>query len=248
MNLLRILWRIWYYVVIAVVIFALFPIILILALRADWHRHFFWWARLWGKVVVAAMGFRLDKRIEEKIDWKGPFIIAANHTSEIDIMTTLAIAKGRWLFIGKKELTKFPVFGYFYKKTNILVDRSSPRSRRDVYRRAQEKIKEGFGICIYPEGGIPDPSWQLAPFKPGAFRMAIETGIPIIPITFVDNKRRFPDPWTQGAPGKLRCVIHKPISTEGLDEEDAHRLRQDVYKIMSKTLEEYGVEGKTQNQ
>ncbi len=248
MNLLRTLWRIWYYIVIGVVIFALFPVIIVLALRADWHRHFFWWARVWGKIVVTLMGFRIQKIRELKIDWTGPYIIIANHTSEIDIMATLAIAKGRWLFIGKKELAKFPVFGFFYKKTNILVDRSSPRSRRDVYRRAGEKIKEGFGVCIYPEGGIPDPEWRLGPFKPGAFRLAIEAQIPIIPITFVDNKRRFPNEWPGGGPGTLRCVVHKPIPTVGLTESDAPRIRQEAYEVMDKTLESYGIEGRSQNQ
>ena len=194
------------------------------------------------------MGFRIQQIYEQKIDWRGPYVIIANHTSEIDIMATLAIVKGRWLFIGKKELARFPVFGFFYKKTNILVDRSSPRSRREVYHRAHLKINEGFGICIYPEGGIPNTEWRLSPFKPGAFRLAIESQIPIIPITFVDNKRLFPEEWSAASPGTLRCVIHKPIQTTGLEESDAHRLRQVAYSIIDKTLEEYGVEGRSQNQ
>ncbi len=248
MNLFCILWRIWYYVLIALVIILLFPFILVTASRPDWHRHFFWFARLWGKIIVLLMGWRLKVTYESATDWSKPAIIIANHASELDIMATLAIAKGTWLFIGKKELARFPVFGSFYKRTNILVDRSNPYSRRDAYRRAHLKISKGFGVCIYPEGGIPDPRWLLAPFKPGAFRLAVDAQIPIIPITFVDNKRRFPNSWFAGSPGTLRCVVHKPMITKGPDEHSIQRLRRDAYKAIARTLKAHMINGKEQDQ
>ena len=231
--------------VIALAILVLFPFILVLSLREEWHKPFFYFARFWGKMVLVLMGFRLKVKYLDQINWKQPSIIIANHASEIDIMTTLAIAKGTWLFIGKKELAKFPLFGYFYKRTNILVDRSSPRSRREVYLRAKKKMDEGFGICIYPEGGIPDPSWRLVSFKPGAFRIAAESGYPIIPITFVDNKEKFPEEWSAGRPGTLRCVVHPPMYVNS--EKDIDRLQRDAYQIMAQTLREYNVDGKEEN-
>lgn len=226
-------------------IMVLLPFILLLSLREEWHKPFFYFARFWGKLVLVLMGFRLNVKYQAKIEWKRPSIIVANHTSEIDIMTTLAIAKGTWLFIGKKELARFPLFGYFYKRTNILVDRSSLRSRREVYIRAKKKMDEGFGICIYPEGGIPDPAWRLAPFKPGAFRIAAESGYPIIPITFVDNKTLFPEEWDSGRPGTLRCVVHPPVFVKS--EHDIDRAQREVYELMALTLRKYKVDGKEEN-
>lgn len=248
MNLLRILWRIWYYLVIGVAIVLLFPFILVTALVPQWHKAFFWFARLWGKTVVKAMGFRLHVDQKAEVNWNKPFVVIANHTSEIDIMATLALAEGNWLFIGKAELARIPVFGFFYKRTNILVDRASLRSRREVYTRAQEKIEQDYGVCIYPEGGIPDTKWRLAPFKMGAFRLAVETGVPIIPITFVNNKERFPEHWSGGGPGKLHCIIHKPIITTQMNENDVHVLRRKAYRIINETLKGHHVEGKEQYQ
>ena len=74
----------------------------------------------------------------------------------------------------------------------ILVDRSNNRSSYDAYKHASDRIADGVGIAIYPEGGIPSSETKLHRFKSGAFRMAIEQNVDLIPVTFVDNKSRFP--------------------------------------------------------
>ena len=79
------------------------------------------------------------------------YVFVANHTSMTDIMLMLVAVKDHpFVFIGKKELVKIPIFGFFYKRTCILVDRSSPKSRKAVFIRAQKRIMEGASICIFP--------------------------------------------------------------------------------------------------
>jgi 1-acyl-sn-glycerol-3-phosphate acyltransferase len=136
----------------------------------------------------------------------------------IDIMLMLSIVENPFVFVGKKELAKIPLFGFFYKRTCILVDRSSPKSRMEVFERAQKRLKQGMSICIFPEGGVPDESIVLDEFKDGAFRLAIEHEIPVVPMTFYDNKKRFSYTFFSGSPGQLRAKVHHFIETKGKSE------------------------------
>jgi len=134
----------------------------------------------------------------------------------IDIMLMLAVVKNPFVFVGKSELAKIPVFGYFYKKTCILVDRADFKSRQQVFKEAQRKIDTGLSICIFPEGGVPDQeSIVLDYFKDGAFRLAIEHQIDIAPMVFFDNKKRFSFRFFSGSPGKLRVKTLALIATKG---------------------------------
>ena len=173
------------------IIIIMFPFLVISILREEWYPYFFIMARIWAKGILIGMGFRYKVEREQELEDKKSYMLVANHTSMIDIMLMLAIVKNPFVFVGKKELAKIPLFGFFYKRTCILVDRNSPKSRMEVYERAQKRLKQGLSICIFPEGGVPDESIVLDEFKDGAFRLASEHQIPIVPMTFADNKKRF---------------------------------------------------------
>lgn len=164
-------------------------------------------------------------------------MLVANHTSMIDIMLMLYLSKNPFVFVGKKELAKLPLFGFFYKRTNILVDRNDPKSRLDVFRQAEAKLDQGLSVCIFPEGGVPEEHVLLDDFKDGAFRLAIEHQIPILPMTFHDNKKRFSYTFLSGGPGVMRVTIHEPILTAGRKLEDKRLLRDQVYKMIKASLE-----------
>ena len=164
-------------------------------------------------------------------------MIVANHTSMIDIMLMLFIAKDPVVFVGKKELSKIPLFGFIYKRTCILVDRNNPKSRRAVFNSAQQKINLGYSICIFPEGGVPyNESIVLDDFKDGAFRLAIEHKIPIAPITFHDNKKLFSYTFFSGGPGKMRVMIHPLISTSNYSIEMKKELNNKTRAIILEEL------------
>jgi 1-acyl-sn-glycerol-3-phosphate acyltransferase len=164
-------------------------------------------------------------------------MLVANHTSMLDIMLMLRVSRNPFVFVGKKELANIPVFGFFYKRVCILVDREDSRSRSAVYRRAERRLKAGLSICIFPEGGVPeDEALVLDTFKDGAFKMAIAHRIPVVPITFYDNKKRFPFRFFSGAPGRLRTRVHPFIPSEGLKEKDKGWLKEQVRNLLLESL------------
>ncbi len=163
-------------------------------------------------------------------------MFVANHTSMTDIMLMLFVSKNPFVFVGKKELAKIPLFGFFYKRTCILVDRDNPKSRRAVFESAQQKLQQGLSVCIFPEGGVPEESKVLDEFKDGAFRLAIEHRIPIAPMTFHDNKKRFSYTFFSGGPGKMRVKIHSLIPTKILEMEDRRMLKLQTREVILEEL------------
>lgn len=164
-------------------------------------------------------------------------MFVANHTSITDIMLMLAVIDHPFVFLGKIELARIPLFGYFYRRTCILVDRGSQKSRLEAFAEAQRRLKQGNSICIFPEGGVPDDrNVELAAFKDGAFRLAIEHQIPIVPITFHDNKKRFSYKFFSGSPGKMRARIHEVIPTGDTVQDDKRVLKCRVYETILQEL------------
>lgn len=232
------LYRIWFYILIALPIIILFPILLLSISREQWYPYFFKLARFWAKFILIGMGFNYKILREQTPERDKSYMFIANHTSMADIMLMLVSVKNPFVFVGKKELAKIPLFGFFYKRTCILVDRSSPESRKAVFLRAQRRLKSGLSICIFPEGGVPDDlSVVLDEFKDGAFRLAINHKIPIVPITFLDNKKRWSYTFFSGSPGKMRCIIHKFIETSKLTTDDTKELNKEARNIILKELE-----------
>lgn len=170
-------------------------------------------------------------------------MLVANHTSMTDIMLMLVAVKNPFVFVGKKELVKIPLFGYFYKRTCILVDRGNQKSRKEVFERAQRRLNNGTSICIFPEGGVPDDhSIVLDTFKDGAFRLAIDHQIPIVPLVFYDNKKRFPYIFTEGSPGKMRVKMKSFIPTAGLTQIDKKEIREKTRAVFLEELQERRIE------
>jgi len=211
----------------------MFPFLFISILKEKWYPYFFVMARIWAKVILFGMGFRYKLEIEQELEPKKSYMLVANHTSMTDITLMLAVVRNPFVFVGKKELSKIPLFGFFYKRTCILVDRKSSKSRMEVFQRAQKRLNQGLSVCIFPEGGVPDDeSVVLDEFKDGAFRLAIEHQIPIVPITFADNKERFSYTFLSGSPGIMRAKIHSFIPTSGKTLDDKKAVRDEVRTII----------------
>jgi 1-acyl-sn-glycerol-3-phosphate acyltransferase len=196
-------------------------------------------ARIWARGILLGMGFNYKVEREQEIEKHKSYMLVANHTSMIDIMLMLAIARNPFVFVGKKELAKIPLFGFFYKRTCILVDRNSPKSRMEVYDRAQKRLNQGLSICIFPEGGVPDESVVLDEFKDGAFRLAIEHKIAIVPMTFADNKKRFSYTFFSGSPGLLRAKVHFFIETKDKVLNDKKEIREQTRMLILNQLEKF---------
>ena len=232
----RLLWRVWFYISIFIAIALVFPFITLFSLKPEWYKYFFRFERIWAYIVTILTGFIPVVKNRNYIQKNKHYIITANHTSMMDIMMTLIAVPNTFLFIGKKELARYPIFGYYYRKTNILVDRKSLQSKRNVYWRAAEKIAKGYSVCIYPEGGVPDESVELAPFKMGAFKLAVESATDILPISFPVTKKHFPYNIFKGYPGVLTAIIHPPVEVSKLRYVTEEELSDKVYDIILKGI------------
>lgn len=165
-------------------------------------------------------------------------MFVANHTSMTDIMLMFYATKSPFVFVGKKELAKIPLFGFIYKRTCILVDRSNPKSRIEAFKNAEKRLDAGMSICIFPEGGVPkDLNLILDVFKDGAFKLALEHKIPIAPMTFHDNKKRFPYHHFIASPGRMRVKAHEIIPTADLEAVDRKVLKEQTRALILNELQ-----------
>ena len=230
-------YRLWFYILVALPIIVFLPFIILVVLSGKTYKQFFWLARnIWASVILYGMGCFPQIEWEERLQPGKSYMLVANHTSILDIMLMLRTSKNPFVFVGKKELENIPIFGFIYRRVCILVDRQDSRSRTAVYRRAQKRLNRGLSICIFPEGGVPDEAVVLDQFKDGAFKMAIAHEIPVVPITFLDNKKRLPFRFFSGGPGPLRVKVHRFLHTKDLGEEDKIALREKVRNLILNDL------------
>ena len=233
------LWRIWFYVLLTVTIILMAPALLVLTSKNSLYPMLWKMMRLWSILLIYGMGFRIKKEFEQEVDKYHSYLFCPNHASLMDPFVLIAISKNPIVFVGKIELTKIPVFGFFYRKVVILVDRSSYKSRKKVYELAKERLRGGISIGIFPEGLVPDYDVVLAPFKNGAFSLATEFQIPIVPQTYLDCKRHFSWNFFKGGPGIFRIKQHKFIETKGLNsKEDIKALKEKTFQTIYKELSE----------
>ena len=234
-------WNVWFYVLGFIGIVITLPFLIIFSIKESFYPYFYWVARnIWSNIIMYGMGFYPEIKFKQHIKKGKSYMLVSNHKRMIDIMLMLSLSKDPIVFVGKKELEKIPLFGYFYRRVCILVDRSSPESRKEVYTKAIKRLDTGISVCIFPEGGVPDPSVILDKFKNGAFSLAIQFQIPIVPITFLDCEKKFPYFFAYnhfyGSPGKLRANVHEFIETKGLNQENKEFLKEKVYDILHKDL------------
>ena len=148
------------------------------------------------------------------------------------------IVDNYYAFIGKSEVKHIPLLGYMFAKLHVQVDRNQPNSRAYSLAKSIRTLASGRSIMIFPEGGIhtKEPPKMIS-FKDGAFTMAIQQQVPIVPITLLDNYRILPD----ASPVRLhwhplRAVIHAPIETVGMTQENLENLKRDTYKVIDNEL------------
>ena len=196
--------------------------------------------KYWSALFLILSGIFWKVEFEEKLDPKKRYIFCPNHSSTLDIPLITAAIPVPLMFMGKKELAAIPLFGYFYKNNSIIVDRSNIRDSYAAFIKAGEKLDDGLNVCIFPEGGIPPAKIFLKKFKNGAFKLASEKDIHIVPITLADNKHNFPQEYFKGYPGIVRLKVHKAIKVNLNEEKSIENLNLSVYNTIFDQLKIYG--------
>jgi len=192
-----------------------------------------------ARLILFFQGIKVKNISKTKLE-DTPYVICANHSSYLDILTMYATFKHhRFLFIGKSELLTWPIVSIFFKKIDIAIDRKKPRQAIKSLERAKRELHNKWSISIFPEGIIPDNAPELSRFKNGAFKMAIEAQVPILPVTFLNNVNLFktePILTANAHPGISKVIVHKPISTKGLTQKDLVSLRNKTFEVINKSL------------
>ena len=138
--------------------------------------------------------------------------------------------------MGKKELARIPLFRIFFGTIDIAVDRGSAVASHKSMLKASEKLKAGYSIVIFPEGTIGKFAPKLKTFKNGAFKLAIENQVPVIPVTFYDNYYIMQDEKFEFYRRTLKYKVHRAEPTNSLKPEDSNKLKEKIFAIIEKDL------------
>ena len=237
MRLLRWIHTVYGLIVFSVVFLLLFPLLMVpvafpsaFKLVGIINR---WWAKL--ILIFSFLPYRIDVR--GKLDGDRQYIFCPNHFSYLDI-PTMGLNPVNSLFVGKNDMEKIPLFGFMYRRLHITVNRSKLKSRFESMVKTMQALDEGKSLVIYPEGGIISTTPpEMALFKDGAFRAAIEKQIPIVPVTIPHNWIILPDGEFLVHWGVITVIFHEPIETTGLTLNDIGRIKELVRDTIATELE-----------
>lgn len=195
---------------------------------------------VWAFGFNMLMGYRY-KIINKKFVKKNqPYIFVVNHSSYLDALAIVRVIPQSVKPLGKIEMTKVPIFGFIYKRLVVLIDRSSKESRDKSVSALKDQISIGQSILIFPEGSMNRTTQHLTDFYDGAFRIAIETQTPILPLTIINTKELMPraNP-TAIKPGLITCVFSSAFEVKGLTADDLPQLKAKVFAEMDAQLTLY---------
>lgn len=240
-NLLKYSWTLYFALIFVLSFTVLYPLFLVLLSKKKWYNAAQKLRRVWGKVLMFITGIRPEVTYEEPLDKNKVYIFAPNHFSYMDIVTIGTLLPHLFGFMAKKELASIPLFKVFFRSIDMPVDRKSKDGAKRAYYLANKKLREGMSLVNFPEGGIGNTSPVMRKFKLGAFKLAMEHNLEIVPITLADNWKRLPIDGNyvpKGTPGRMRMHVHRPIPTENLKSGDELQLADDVYAIIEQKINE----------
>lgn len=196
------------------------------------------WCLFGAKNWLRLSGMKIVTRGKENIDPKKSYVFICNHRSYLDTATIFYYTGQRIGVIAKKELLKVPILGYGMTYVNIMaIDRSNNQRAVETMKAATDKLNSGTSYAIFAEGTRAMPG-EFLPFKKGAFYMAIEAGVPIIPVAFKNTDRLMGKKTGVAQPGTIEVVFMPPVSTENLSPVDADvvKVRDEVHAMIKKEL------------
>ena len=185
-----------------------------------------WWMRVWLFII----GCPLKVRGWEHFKKGESYVIVYNHNALLDVPLSAPFVPGPNKTIAKASFAKVPIFGWFYKRGSVLVDRQDNRSRVKSFEEMRNVLRQGMHMCIYPEGTRNRTDQPLKQFFDGAFRLAVDTKKDVIPCVIFGTKEAIPI--SKGfyfLPTRLKMDFLPPVSSEGIK---AGELKEKVFEIM----------------
>lgn len=202
--------------------------------KTSWMGGKFLW--LWSWIFSMLTFIRYDFYGRENFRKGKSYIYVSNHTSFLDIPGLWMIIPGEKKPLAKKELLKIPVFGWIARSAAVIVDRSSGESRKKSMDKLKKILSGGTSILLFAEGTQNRSREVLQPFKDGAFRIAIDTQQPILPMVVVGAGPLMPPGTIRMKPGKVKIIVAPEIPTAGLTVEDQPGLKQKTFEVMKQMI------------
>lgn len=216
-----------------------YPVFLLFMFTPKHHKYLYGTMKLVGNSLFRAGLIKIKTTRHPKIDSQKIYIYCPNHTSYIDIPLITATIKHFICFVGKQGLAKVPLFGLMFRKVHIPIDRNSRTQAYKALEDAKKRLELGQSVCVFPQGGIKGKGVCLSKFKDGAFKLALETGIPIVPVSIPYNWSIMGADFRFYYQKRLDIIYHEPIQTANLTESDLETLKQKTYEPIASQLEAY---------
>jgi 1-acyl-sn-glycerol-3-phosphate acyltransferase len=234
-------WKIWFAIWFVVPFIFLFPFFffsikterfdMTFKLKRVWARIICFFTLLYPRVRFASKPYKMPK----------PCVVVPNHTSYLDIVFSPFYLDHTAVFMAKSELKKIPLFKYFFMGFDIPVTRKSLTDAHKAFVVAGERIEQGISMVIFPEGTIGDKG-ILRPFKNGAFKLAIEKQVLLIPVVNLNNWYFLENGGflkTNGRPGIPEIIVGDPIETKGKTEADLEEIKKKVHTFIQQELDKF---------
>lgn len=205
-----------------------------LARRREWV---YPWASWGGRMWLRASGMKIVARGHEHLEPRQTYVFISNHRSYLDTATLFCYVRRRIGLLGKKELLKVPILGYGMTYVNVMaIDRSNRERAIETVKAATARIHSGVSFGVFAEGTRARPG-EFLPFKKGAFYMAIEAGVPIVPVAIKNTDMLMGKGTGTAQPGTIEMVLLEPVPTTGLTtDEDVEHLIAQVHTLIAQEL------------
>ena len=211
---------------------------LALSLRDPAGRRQHWCARTWSRMIARTVGARVEVRGVEALREGESYVFLSTHQSYTDIPVMLGYLPAQLRIAAKREVFQIPFLGWHMRRAgHISINRGSTQEAVEALRRAAAEIRPGVSVFLFPEG-TRTRDGSLQPFKKGGFRFALQTGLPVVPVTILGTRQLLPRDSFVFRPGPVRMHLDPPVPTAGLTDADLPALMQTVRDAMLKHFSE----------
>ena len=230
------LWYWWSLFVAAMLLLILGPPAIGLSLLLGEREKLYPWALFGARNWLRLSGVRRRVRGLEHLDPRRSYVFIANHRSFLDTAALFCYVGRRIGVIAKKELLKVPILGYGMGFVNVLaIDRTNRESALRTTKAATDRLRSGISFGVFAEGTRARPG-ELLPFKKGGFYMAVEAGVPVVPVAIKHTDGLMGKGTGVARPGTAEMVVLPPIETAGLTGEDVRRLTERARRAIAEEL------------
>ena len=192
--------------------------------------YFIWVSRCWMRSWLYLVGCPVTVEGKENFKKGETYVIVYNHNALIDVPLSAPFVPGGNKTIAKSSFAKVPIFGWFYKRGSVLVDRKNDQSRRKSFEAMRTVLQNNIHMCIYPEGTRNRTGQPLKPFYDGAFKLAVDAKKDVIPCVIFGTREAMPiDKGFFLVPKRLKMHFLPPVAS--LDVKPAD-LKDQVFEIM----------------